>query len=147
VAASGAERIQEVLAQAPEVLATPEPYHGATRLKGDIRYDHVLFGYLHDRPVLQDISLHIPAGRKVALVGLSGSGKTTLVQLMPRFYELWAGAITIDGVDHRTYPLEVLRQNISLVLPESVLVEGTIRDNIALGLPGGRREDRLDAAK
>src|SRR5207248_4646331 len=84
---------------------------------------------------------------KVALVGLSGSGKTTLVQLMPRFYELWAGAITIDGVDHRCYPLEVLRQNISLVLPESVLFAGTIRDNIAIGRPGASDEEIIDAAK
>jgi ABC-type multidrug transport system fused ATPase/permease subunit len=96
--------------------------------------------------VLEDISLHIPAGRKVALVGLSGSGKTTLVQLMPRFYELWAGAITIDGIDQRHYPLEVVRQNISLVLPESVLFEGTIRENIALGRPGASEAEIVDAA-
>jgi ABC-type multidrug transport system fused ATPase/permease subunit len=149
VAAAGVERIQDVLAQAPEVLASPDvaPSHGATRLKGDIRYDHVTFGYLPECPVLEDINLHIPAGRKVALVGLSGSGKTTLVQLMPRFYELWAGAITIDGVDHRRYPMEVLRQNISLVLPESVLFEGTIRENIALGRPGASEEEIIDAAR
>src|SRR5919206_703635 len=149
IAAAGSERIQEVLAQAPEVLASPgaASSQGATRLKGDIRYEHVTFGYLPERPVLEDISLHIPAGRKVALVGLSGSGKTTLVQLMPRFYELWAGTISIDGVDHRCYPLEVLRQNISLVLPESVLFEGTIRDNIAVGRPGASEEEIVDAAQ
>src|SRR2546421_5493864 len=149
VAAAGVERIQDVLAQAPEVLARPgaAPAQGATRLKGDIRYEHVSFGYLPERPVLEDISLHIPAGRNVALVGLSGSGKTTLVQLMPRFYELWGGALTIDGVDHRCYPLEVLRQNISLVLAESVLFEGTIRDNIAIGRPGASDEQIIDAAQ
>jgi ABC-type multidrug transport system fused ATPase/permease subunit len=149
VAAAGAERIQDVLAQAPEVLARPggAPAPGAPRLQGEIRYEHVTFGYLPERPVLEDISLHIPAGRKVALVGLSGSGKTTLVQLMPRFYELWAGTISIDGVDQRSYPLEVLRQNISLVLPESVLFEGTIRDNIALGRPGASEAQIIDAAR
>src|SRR5437588_1342166 len=149
VAAAGVERIQDVLAQAPEVLARPgaAPAQGATRLKGDIRYEHVSFGYLQERPVLEDINLHIPAGRKVALVGLSGSGKTTLVQLMPRFYELWGGALTIDGVDHRCYPLEVLRQNISLVLAESVLFEGTIRDNIAIGRPGASEAEIIDAAQ
>src|SRR5918911_1953326 len=149
VAAAGAERIQDVLAQAPEVLASPgvAPGEGARRLKGGIRYEQVTFGYLPGRPVLEDISLHIPAGRKVALVGLSGSGKTTLVQLMPRFYELWAGAITFDGVDQRRYPLEVLRQNISLVLPESVLFEGTVRENIALGRPGASEAQIIDAAK
>src|SRR5436305_10633108 len=99
VAAAGAERIQDVLAQAPEVLAIPgaASAQGVTRLTGDIRYEHVSFGYLPGRPVLEDISLHIPAGRKVALVGLSGSGKTTLVQLMPWFHEPWGGATTIDG--------------------------------------------------
>jgi ATP-binding cassette, subfamily B, bacterial len=149
IASAGAERIQEVLAQAPEVLVSPgaAPSQGVTRLKGEIRYEHVTFGYLPGRPVLEDINLHIPAGRKVALVGLSGSGKTTLVQLMPRFYEIWAGTITIDGVDHRRYPLEVLRQNISLVLPESVLFEGTIRENIALGRPGASDEEIIDAAR
>src|SRR5919198_1929919 len=149
IAAAGAERIQEVLAQAPEVLVSPgaAPAPGAPRLKGEIRYEHVTFGYLPGRPVLEDISLHIPAGRKVALVGLSGSGKTTLVQLMPRFYELWEGAISIDGLDHRCYPLEVLRQNISLVLPESVLFEGTIRENIALGRPGASEAEIIEAAK
>src|SRR5205085_6001631 len=149
VAAAGVERIQDVLAQAPEVLARPgaAPSQGAPRLKGDIRYEHVSFGYLPERPVLEDINLHIPAGRKVALVGLSGSGKTTMVQLMPRFYELWGGAITIDGVDQRRYPLEVLRQNISLVLAESVLFEGTIRDNIAIGRPGASEAEIIDAAK
>src|SRR5918911_817364 len=154
VATAGAERIQDVLAQAPEVLTTPgvTPREGATpqgstRLRGEIRYEQVTFGYLPGRPVLADISLHIPAGRKVALVGLSGSGKTTLVQLMPRFYELWAGAISIDGLDHRCYPLEVLRQNISLVLPESVLFEGTIRENIALGRPGASEAQIIEAAQ
>src|ERR671931_39709 len=149
VASSGAERIQDVLAQAPEVLASPgaAPAQGAPRLKGEIRYEHVTFGYLPGRPVLEDISLHIPAGRKVALVGLSGSGKTTLVQLMPRFYERWAGAISIDGLDQRSYPLDVLRQNISLVLPESILFEGTIRDNIALGRPGASEAEIIDAAR
>src|SRR5919202_649445 len=149
VAAAGAERIQQVLAQAPAVLARPgaAPSQSATRLKGDIHYEHVTFGYLAERPVLEDISLHIPAGRKVALVGLSGSGKTTLGQLMPRFYEIWEGMVTIDGVDHRHYPLEVLRQNISLVLPESVLFEGTIRENIALGRPGASEAQIIEAAK
>src|SRR5919198_293203 len=149
VAAAGAERIQDVLAQAPEVLASPgaAPAQGAPRLRGEIRYEHVTFGYLPGRPVLEDISLHIPAGRKVALVGLSGSGKTTLVQLMPRFYEIWEGAISIDGRDHRCHPLEVLRQNISLVLPESVLFEGTIRENIALGRPAASEAQIIDAAQ
>jgi ATP-binding cassette subfamily B protein len=146
-AASGAERIQEVLDQAPEVVDTQAPYYGPQRLRGDITFDHVSFGYTPDRLVLKDINLHIPAGRKVALVGLSGGGKTTLVKLIPRFYEVQQGSVRLDGVDNRMYPLRVLRQNISMVLQDSVLFEGTIRENIAIGKPGASDAEIIDAAK
>ncbi|MBV9230383.1 MAG: ATP-binding cassette domain-containing protein [Chloroflexi bacterium] len=146
-AASGAERIQEVLDQAPEVVETEVPYDGPQKLKGDITLEHVVFSYLTGRPVIKDISLHIPAGRKVALVGFSGGGKTTLVKLIPRFYEIDQGSILIDGVDHQTYPLQVLRQNISMVLQEAVLFEGTVRENIELGRPGAPLEEIIEAAK
>ena len=144
-AASGAERIQEVFDQAPEVIDTVEPYRGPTRLKGNITFEKVVFGYTKERPVLKGISLHIPAGRKVALVGYSGSGKTTLVKLIPRFYELEHGSIKIDGVDISSYPLEMLRQHISMVLQDSVLFEGTIRENLEIGRPGASLEEMIDA--
>src|SRR5439155_6369608 len=86
-ASSGAERIQEVLDQAPEVIDTAATYSGPSRLKGEIRFENVQFNYLKDQPVLKGIDLNIPAGHKVALVGYSGSGKTTLAKLIPRFYE------------------------------------------------------------
>jgi ABC-type multidrug transport system fused ATPase/permease subunit len=146
-ATSGAERIQEVLDQAPEVTETYAPYTGPTRLKGDISFEHVYFGYTPERAVLQDINLHIPAGRKVALVGLSGGGKTTLVKLIPRFYEYQYGTLKIDGVDNRFYPLNVLRTNVSMVLQDSVLFEGSIRENIEIGRPGASIEAIIDAAK
>ena len=84
-AASGAERMQEVLDQAPELTESAVPYSGPQRLRGEITFEHVDFGYTPERPILKDINLHIPVGKKVALVGLSGGGKTTLIKLIPRF--------------------------------------------------------------
>ncbi len=144
-AASGAERIQEVFDQAPEVNDTVEPYHGPIKFKGEITFEDVIFGYTPDRPVLKGINLHIPAGRKVALVGYSGSGKTTLVKLIPRFYELEHGSIKIDGIDTSNYPLNMLRQNISVVLQNSILFEGSIRENLEIGRPGASLEEVIDA--
>ncbi|HKC73173.1 MAG TPA: ATP-binding cassette domain-containing protein, partial [Chloroflexota bacterium] len=106
-----------------------------------------VFSYVEGRPVLKGIDLHIPAGRKVALVGYSGSGKTTLAKLIPRFYDIDHGTIKIDGVDHRMYPLHVLRQNTSLVLQDSVLFEGTVRENLEIGCPGAPLEDIIAAAQ
>ena len=146
-ASAGAERIQEVLEQAPEVIESKTPYPGPTRLRGDIVFENVFFGYSPQQPVLKGISLHIPAGKKVALVGLSGGGKTTLVKLIPRFYEIQQGSVRVDGVDNRMYPLKVLRENVSMVLQDSVLFEGTVRENIEVGRPGANEEDVIAAAK
>jgi ABC-type multidrug transport system ATPase subunit len=146
-ASSAAERIQEVFDQAPEVLESQNPYYGPTRLKGDLSFENVYFGYIPERPVLKGISLQIPVGRKVALVGLSGGGKTTLVKLIPRFYEVTQGSIRIDGVDNRVYPLSILRQNVSMVLQDSVLFEGTIAENISIGKPGASPEEIVEAAR
>jgi ABC-type multidrug transport system fused ATPase/permease subunit len=144
--ASGSERIQEVFDQAPEVVDTGIPYDGPQRLRGEISFGNVTFAYLKDRPVLKGISLHIPAGRRVALVGYSGSGKTTLAKLIPRFYQIDEGSLKIDGIDTRNYPLQVLRQNVSMVLQDSVLFEGTVRENIEIGRPGASLEEVIDAA-
>ena len=146
-ASAAVERIQEVLNQAPEVLESDVPYHGPTKLRGDIAFDNVVFGYAPGNPVLKGINLHIPQGKKIALVGLSGGGKTTLVKLIPRFYQTQQGSVRIDGVDNRMYPLSVLRQNVSMVLQDSVLFEGTIRENIALGKPGASDYEVIEAAK
>ncbi len=146
-ATSGAERIQEVLDRAPEAAETSVPYEGPHKLKGDISFENVVFGYLKDQPVLKGITLHIPAGRRVALVGSSGSGKTTLAKLIPRFYEIQQGSLKIDDVEVGMYPLLVLRQNISLVLQDSVLFEGTVRENIEMGRSGATLEEIIEAAK
>ena len=144
---SAAERIQEILGQAPEAVDSHVPYHGPKKLRGDITFENVVFSYVDDRPVLKGIDLHVPAGRKVALVGYSGSGKTTLAKLIPRFYDIQQGTLKIDGVDHRMYPLHVLRENISLVLQDSVLFEGTVRENLEIGRPGAPLDDVIAAAK
>ncbi|HEY0754714.1 MAG TPA: ABC transporter transmembrane domain-containing protein [Ktedonobacteraceae bacterium] len=145
-ATAGAERIQEVLDQAPEVLESQTPYHGPTRLRGDISFENVVFSYVPERPILKGINLQLPVGRKVALVGLSGGGKTTLVKLIPRFYEVTQGSLRIDGVDNRMYPLAILRQNVSMVLQDSVLFEGTLAENISIGKPGATMQEVIDAA-
>jgi ATP-binding cassette, subfamily B, bacterial len=146
-AAAGAERIQEVLDAAPEVVETHDKWYGPTKLKGDILFENVVFSYAPNQPVLKGINLHIPAGRRVALVGLSGGGKTTLVKLISRFYEIQQGSVRVDGVDNRMYPLSILRQNVSMVLQDNVLFEGTIRENIAIGKPGATLEEIIEAAK
>ena len=143
-AASGAERIQEVLDQQREDNAIG-PYVGPTDVRGSIVFKGVVFGYETGRPVLRGIDLEIPFGKRLALVGLSGSGKTTLVRLLPRFYEPQCGTITIGGVDIRAYPRDVLRRNIGIVLQDSILFEGTIRDNIVLDRQGVT-DDELEAA-
>ncbi|MBV9020064.1 MAG: ATP-binding cassette domain-containing protein [Ktedonobacteraceae bacterium] len=146
-AGAGAERIQEVLDQAPEVVESGTSYYGPQKLRGEISFDNVTFGYNKERLVLNGINLRIPQGKKVALVGLSGGGKTTLVKLIPRFYEVTSGSVMIDNVDNRMYPLSILRQNISMVLQDSVLFEGSIRENIEIGKPGASEQEIIEAAQ
>jgi ABC-type multidrug transport system fused ATPase/permease subunit len=148
-AGSGAERIQEVLEQAPEVKDSPipGPYTGPQHFRGEITFENVWMSYVAGQPVLKGINLHLSPGKRIALVGLSGGGKTTLVKLISRFYDIQQGVIKIDGVDIRLYPLDVLRNNISMVLQDSVLFEGTIRENIAIGRPGASMEQIVEAAK
>ena len=112
------------------------------------RYDHVSFHYSDDDTlVLSDVSFDIPAGRSIALVGPSGSGKTTICSLLPRFYDITSGSITIDGKDVRTLTLQSLRNQIGIVQQDVYLFCGTIRENIAYGKPGASMEEIIDAAK
>ncbi len=144
------ERIQEVLDQGTEDLVISSEYPGPQRFKGNIEFEDVYFSYSHPGPfALKEISLHIPAGKKVALVGLSGSGKTTLTNLLPRFYETYPswGEIKIDGVNIAQYPLAVVRKNISVVLQDSILFDGTIRDNITIGRPQATDAEMIKAAE
>ncbi len=114
---------------------------------GHVRFDGVAFGYNLATPVLQRIDIDAKPGTVIALLGPAGSGKSTLVNLLPRFYDVTAGAITIDGTDIRSVTLESLRSSIGIVQQDVFLFIGTIRDNIAYGRPGATQEDVERAAK
>jgi ABC-type multidrug transport system fused ATPase/permease subunit len=115
--------------------------------RGEIAFEHVAFGYDPAAPVLHDITFTVSAGQMVGIVGPTGSGKSTVVGLIPRFRDPDAGSITIDGVDIRDYKLRGLRSQIGFVLQETVLLRGTVRDNIAFGRPDATEDDIIEAAK
>lgn len=133
---AGFRRYLELLAERPDIADAPEA-RPAPAFQGLIRYEGVRFGYAPDRPVLRDIDLEIRPGETVAFVGPSGAGKSTLCSLLPRFYEVEAGRITVDGVDIRAVTLASLRGQIGIVQQDVFLFGGTLRENIAYG--------RLDA--
>jgi ABC-type multidrug transport system fused ATPase/permease subunit len=116
-------------------------------LRGDITFDHVGFGYDPESPVLRDISFTVGQGQMLGIVGATGCGKSTIASLIPRFRDPDAGAITIDGVDVRDYPLRSLRSQIGFVLQDTVLLRGTVRDNIAFGRPDATEDQIVEAAK
>ncbi len=119
-------------------------------LKGDIRYENVTFSYKskdNKNTVIRDLSLCIPAGKTLALVGPSGGGKTTLCHLLPRFYEIEGGKITIDGIDIKNMKLEDLRRNVGIVAQDVFLFGGTVRENIEYGKRGASDEEIVEAAK
>jgi len=144
-ASVGAERIAEVMRVRSEVRdrkrARPAP-----PLRGRIEFRDVSFEYETGRTVLSHINLAIAPGEKIAIVGATGTGKSTLVSLVPRFYDPSEGEVRIDGEDIRTYTLQSLREQISLVLQDQLLFRGTIRENIAFGRPGASDEEIAAAA-
>jgi ATP-binding cassette subfamily B protein len=145
-ASVGGERIIEVMSVRREV--TDRPGAGpAPRLNGAIELRGVSFEYEPGHPVLFDINLTIAAGERVAIVGSTGAGKSTLVSLIPRLYDPTSGAVHIDGVDIRDYQVNSLRGLISLVLQDSLLFSGTIRENIAFGRPDASEEEIVHAAQ
>jgi ABC-type multidrug transport system fused ATPase/permease subunit len=144
--AVGVERVQAILdadAITPERPDAREP----KSLKGDIVFDQVAFAYNSESPVLREVTFHIQPGQMVGVVGPTGGGKSTIVSLIPRFYDPTAGSIQIDGVDIRDYKLQGLRNNIGYVLQETVLFQGTVRENIAYGRAGATEEEIMNAAK
>ena len=144
--AAAAERVLDLLDEEPEAADPPQSLP-VTHLRGDIRFDHVTFGYDPARPVLRDFTAHIPAGSLAAVVGPTGAGKTTLVSLLLRFYRPQSGTITVDGVPLAAYSRDGLRRRLALVLQDTWLFGGTIAENIAYGAPGARREQIVEAAK
>ena len=115
--------------------------------RGELELDHVFFSYRKDRPLLRDVCIHVPAGKRFALVGPTGCGKTTLINLLLRFYDVDGGTITLDGMDTRGLTRQSLRSAFGMVLQETWLFEGTVRDNIAYGVPDATDEQVVAAAK
>jgi ATP-binding cassette subfamily B protein len=129
---AGFRRYTELLDTVPDIVDAPDAI-AVSGLRGDIRYEGVTFGYDRHKTVLRDIDLDIRAGETIAFVGPSGAGKTTISSLLPRFYEIDAGRITIDGIDIRQMTLASLRREIGIVQQDVFLFAGTIRENIAYG--------------
>jgi len=142
---AGAERVFEILDEAPEI-ADKTDSQVARPFSKSIQFHQVSFAY-KDAPVLKGVDLRIEAGQRVALVGMSGVGKSTLVDLIPRFYDVRAGRVTIDGVDVRDLTVPSLRAQIGIVTQHTFLFNDTIRNNIAYGEPGRGMEDIIAAAK
>jgi len=144
---ASAERVFELL-DAPEQTAEASgALAPAADRHGEVRFEHVSFRYDPDRPLIEDLSLVAEPGQTVAIVGPTGAGKTTLVNLVMRFYEVGAGRITLDGVDIASVPRRDLRSQIGMVLQDTWLFAGTIRDNIAYGAPDATEEQILAAAR
>lgn len=143
---AGFKRYLEIIDTEPDISDKPDAVEVST-LHGDIIFQNVFFGYDEDRPVLQNISLKVKAGETIAFVGPSGAGKTTICSLLPRFYDVTGGAITIDGIDIRDMKLESLRKQIGIVQQDVFLFSGTIRENIAYGKLDAKLPEIWEAAR
>ncbi|WP_419886296.1 ABC transporter ATP-binding protein [Paenibacillus sp. B-A-8] len=143
---AGFKRYLEIIDTEPDISDKPDAVEVST-LRGDITFQDVFFGYDEDRPVLQNISLQVKAGETIAFVGPSGAGKTTICSLLPRFYDVTGGAITIDGIDIRDMKLESLRKQIGIVQQDVFLFSGTIRENIAYGKLDAKLPEIWEAAR
>lgn len=145
LAFTGADRIQEMFDAEEEVRPQDAPIFNELREGVEIR--NVDFSYLPGKPILKDVSISAPKGKMIAVVGPTGSGKTTIMNLINRFYDVDAGSITFDGKDIREFDLDSLRSKVGIVLQDSVLFSGTIRDNIRFGVPDASQEMVEAAAK
>jgi ABC-type multidrug transport system fused ATPase/permease subunit len=145
-AIAAGKRIFEVLDE-PEEIADPADAQSLPDGPGQLRIEDVTFGYDPVRPVLEDVSLEVPAGHTVALIGRTGSGKTTLAALVPRFYDASSGRVLIDGVDVREVARRSLRREVGVISQDPFLFSASVRDNIALGMPGAPFEAVEAAAR
>jgi len=146
-ALAGVERVAELLAEQPDVQDRSGAREIVGRAEGALRFSGVSFWYDEGTPVLENINLDVPAGTRVAVVGPTGVGKTTLASLVPRFYDVCRGAITLDGDDIRDVQIRSLRRQISIVLQDVFLFHGTARENILFGRPDASEREMIDAAK
>ena len=145
LAFTGADRIQEMF-DAPEEVR-PENAPAFTELTDSVEIKHVDFSYVEGKPILKDVSIFAPKGKMTAVVGPTGSGKTTIMNLLNRFYDVDSGSIEFDGRDIRDYDLDSLRSHVGIVLQDSVLFSGTVRDNIRFGVPDASQEMVETAAR
>ena len=145
LAFTGAERIQEMFDAEEEIRPQDAPVFN--ELKEGVEISKVDFSYLPGKPILKDVSISAPKGKMIAVVGPTGSGKTTIMNLINRFYDVDAGSISFDGTDIRELDLDSLRSQVGIVLQDSVLFSGTIRDNIRFGVPDASQEMVEAAAK
>ncbi|HVE28182.1 MAG TPA: ABC transporter ATP-binding protein, partial [Sporichthya sp.] len=143
---ASAERVFDLL-DAEEQSPEPPPVPRTGRIRGAVEFEDVSFRYVEDRPLIEHLSLSVPAGATVAIVGPTGAGKTTLVNLLLRFYDLDGGRITIDGVDIASMPRPQVRSDIGMVLQDTWLFGGTVAENIAYGRPGVGRDEVVAAAR
>jgi ATP-binding cassette subfamily B protein len=144
---AGADRVGDLLEEQPEMenCLGAVPFEG--RAQGDISLQSVNFEYAPETPVLEDINLEIPARHVIALVGPTGVGKSTLVSLIPRFYDVTSGCVTLDGRDIRQFTLESLRRQISIVLQDVFLFHGSVKENILFGRPSATEQEVINAAR
>ena len=145
-AAVGAERVRAILDTTDRIPENPDGLQPET-LEGQIEFNHIAFGYDSKIPVLRDVSFRVNPGQFVGVVGPTGSGKSTIMSLIPRFYDVQAGQVLVDGHDVRDYKLKELRDQIGYVLQDTILFRGTIRDNIAFGRPDASLAEIIAAAK
>ena len=145
-ALAGAERVFTVMDSDTEEADAPDAID-MTDIQGEVELSHVTFGYKKDQVVLKDISLHVMPGEKVAFVGSTGAGKTTITNLLNRFYDTEEGTITIDKRDIHAYRRDSLRENIAMVLQDTHLFSGTVRENIRYGRPDATDEEVEQAAR
>ena len=143
---ASAERVFELLDE-PEEPADAPAANALTSPRGEVQFDHVAFSYKPDAPLIEDMSIDVQPGQMVAIVGHTGAGKTTLVNLLMRFYDITSGHIRVDGLDVRDMPRGELRRIFGMVLQDTWLFSGTIRDNIAYGREGATEDQIVRAAK
>lgn len=145
-ARAGARRVFEVLDAQPDVKDKPNAID-LPPIQGYVRFENVSFGYANGSLVLKNVNLEAKPGEAVALLGATGSGKSTVINLIPRFYDVTAGRVTIDGYDVRDVKVKSLRGNVGIVLQETFLYSATVKENIAYGRPDASLEDIVEAAK
>jgi len=145
-ASAAGQRVYEILDTAPDVRESPGAKH-LKNVKGHVRFESVSFSYDGKTEVLDELTLDVPAGQTVALLGATGSGKSSIINLIPRFYDVTSGRVTLDGVDIRDLTLKSLRANIGIVLQETFLFSATIKENIAYGRGTAHDTEIVAAAK